>query len=74
MAGLEGTFLGDELSYQLRRWLIESGSVACCCHCLVPVLSMSCCYRCRYLVTTTGVVVSILSKFLLQCRLLLSHP
>ena len=57
------TFLGAELRYQLWWWFGASGSVPCCCHYLVPVLSMSCHYRCHYFVTTTGVVVLILSKF-----------
>ena len=58
MANLEGAFLSAEIRYKLWRWLEASGSVACCCHWLVPVSSMSCHYWCRCVVTTTGIVIS----------------
>ena len=77
MDGLEGTFLCAELRYQTWRRLRESGSIACCCYCrhfLVPVLSMSCRYQCCYLISTNSVIVSIISKLLLHCRLLLPRP
>ena len=56
VAGLEVTFLYAELRYQPWWWLGATGSVELCHHCIVPVLLISCHYRCRYLVTTTGVV------------------
>ena len=55
---LEDTFVGAELRYQLRRWLGASGSVACCCRCIVPVSPMSFHCQCLFLVNSTGVVVS----------------
>ena len=38
----------------------------CYCHCLVPVMSMSCQYRGRCIFTTTGVIVSSLLPVLLS--------
>ena len=48
---MEGTILGAELRYQPWWWLGESGSVVCCRHCLVNVLSISSHYRWCYLLS-----------------------
>ena len=62
VAGLEVTFLVDVLRYQPQWWLVSRGSVACCHRCLVPVSSIPCHYRCRYIVTTTDANVLNLIK------------